>query len=77
MQFACGFQTSARVSHNSRAGTKQKCYKVMRMKMSASLVNGNTNKGDTKGLKLTVVKLMTFESLSYCCSNSHLFVTAP
>lgn len=46
------------------------------MKMSASLVNGNLNTRDTKGLKLAVVKLITFESLSYCCSNSHLFMSA-
>jgi len=74
MHFACGFQTSARISNKSCTGSKQKCYEVMRMKMSASLVIGNPNMGDTKGLKLAVVKLMT--SLSFCCSNSHLFVTA-
>jgi len=59
MHFACGFQTHTGVSNKSCAGSKQKCDEVMIMKMSASLVNANRNTGDTIGLKLAVVKLMT------------------
>jgi hypothetical protein len=43
------------------AGNKQKLYKIMKMKMFATLDKAKSDIGSTKGLNLAAVKQMTIQ----------------